>query len=120
MDSLAIVQRLGTRRFIEELAGVLAEVGNEVTQTRKKGKVTVVFTLSPGADDGVSLQVAEEIKRTPPVKNSRGAYFFALEGGLHDADPRQPQLDFHSVERTHGEVITVDDRSTVVSVERGA
>lgn len=120
MDSLSVLQRLGTHRFIDELAATIAEVGTEVAQTRKKGKVTVTFTLSPGADDGVSLVVAEEIKRTPPVKSPRGAYFFALDGELHDGDPRQPTMDFREVDRRTGEVVTVDGSSTVVSVERGA
>lgn len=118
MDALSVLQRLGTHRFIDELAEQLAEVGTEVAQTRKKGKVTVTFTLSPGADDGVSLVVAEEIKRTPPVKNARGAYFFALDGELHDGDPRQPQMAFREVEKSNGAVVKVDANSTVVDVKR--
>jgi hypothetical protein len=117
MDALSVLQKLGTKRFIDELAEQLAEVGTEVAQTRKKGKVTVTFTLSPGADDGVSLVVSEEIKRTPPVKGARGAYFFAVDGELHDADPRQPQMEFREVNRITGEVITVDGNSTVISVK---
>lgn len=104
MDALQVVQRLGTRRFIEELASVLAEVGGECVRTRKKGKVTVVFNLSPGADDGMSLIVNEEIKRSPPVKASRGAQFIALEGELHDRDPRQATMEFRMVDRETGEV----------------
>jgi hypothetical protein len=114
MDALSVLQRLGTRRFIDELGETLAEVGNEVTRTRKKGKVTVTFTLSPGADDGVSLVVNEEIKRTPPTKDSRGAFFFAVDGELHDGDPRQPALEFHTVlDRSTGEVIEVADKAAV-------
>lgn len=114
MDALAVLQRLGTKRFIDELAGVLADVGNEVVRTRRKGKVTVTFSLAPGADDGVSLQVNEEIKRTPPVRDSRGAYFFAIDGELHNADPRQPQMDFRAVEADAPEVRTPDEQTTTV------
>lgn len=120
MDALQVLQRLVTHRFIDELAAQLAEVGTEVAQTRKKGKVTVTFTLSPGADDGVSLVVSEEIKRTPPVKSARGAYFFAFDGELHDGDPRQTSLDFHEVDRLTGEVVTVDANSTVIDVQKHA
>ncbi len=40
MDSLSVLQRLGTSRFIDELGMTLAAVADEVTLTRKKGKVT--------------------------------------------------------------------------------
>lgn len=112
-----MLQRLGTRRFIDDLAGVLAEVGNEVAQTRKKGKVTVTFNLAPGADDGVSLVVREEIKRSPPVRDTRGAFYFALDGELHDADPRQVSMEFRTVDQTPAKVVEVDGNSTVVSVK---
>ncbi len=116
MDNLQVLQRLGTRHFIEELAQTLKEVSNEVARTRRKGAVTVKFSIAPGADDGVSVIVNEEIKRTPPVKDSRGAFFFAVDGELHDGDPRQPQMEFREVDRITGEVITVDGNSTVISV----
>jgi hypothetical protein len=118
MDSLSILQRLGTSRFIEELGTTLAEVSEQVVLTRKKGKVSVTFSIAPAPGNEIGVTVAEEIKRTPPVKDSRGAYFFALDGELHEGDPRQPALEFRTVDRTTGEVITVDGSSTVVNVQK--
>jgi hypothetical protein len=94
VDALSVIQRLGTRRFIDELSQTLAAVADEVTLTRKKGKVTVTFSLSPAQGNDIGVIVAEEIKRSPPVRDARGAIFFALDGELHEGDPRQPTLDF--------------------------
>jgi hypothetical protein len=113
MDSLAILQKLGTRRFIDELAETLSSVGNEVARTRRKGKVSIVFTLTPGADDGISLVVNEEIKPSWPVKPSRGAFFVALDGQLFEADPRQLTMNFTEVDRGTDEVRTVDAKTVV-------
>lgn len=113
MDSLAVLQKLGTKRFIDELANTLADVGNEVARTRRKGKVTVTFVLTPGADDGMSLVVNEEIKPAWPVKPSRGAHFVAFEGQLFEADPRQLTMDFREVEPNNSEIRTVDAKSVV-------
>jgi hypothetical protein len=118
MDALSIIQRLGTHRFIDELAATIAEVAEDCALTRKKGSVTVKFAISPGADDGVSVVVNEEIKRTPPVRNSRGAYFFALDGELHATDPRQTPMEFREVEKLDGRVVAVDTSTgEVVSVK---
>jgi hypothetical protein len=95
-------------------------VADEVTLTRKKGTVTVKFVVSPAPGDEAGVTVNEEIKRTPPVKNPRGAYFFSVDGELHERDPRQPQMEFRTVDRTTGEIIVVDGNSTVVSIEKEA
>jgi len=116
MDALAVLQRLGTHRFIDELGTTLAAVSDEVALTRKKGKVTVTFTLSPGPGNDLAVQVAEEIKRTPPVKAPRGAIFFVLDGELHDGDPRQPQMDFREVDRPASRLVDVDGNGTVINV----
>lgn len=113
MDSLSVLQRLGTSRFIEELGTTLAAVADEVVLSRKKGKVTVTFNLAPAPGDQAGVTVNEEIKRTPPVKDARGAYFFSVEGQLHERDPRQPQLEFRTVDRATGEVVEVADGHSV-------
>lgn len=113
MDALSVLAKLGTHRFIDELATALSDVGSEVVRTRRKGKVSVVFTLTPGADDGISLVVNEEIKPGWPVKPSRGAHFMAVDGELFDSDPRQVPMEFTEVDRGTGEVRTVDIKSIV-------
>jgi hypothetical protein len=106
LDALAILQKLGTSQFIEDLGATLEKVSEEVKTSRRKAKVTVTFNLAPAPDpDGVVI--LEEIKRSPPASDSRGAYFFSVDGELHDRDPRQPTMEFHTVDKATGEVITV-------------
>lgn len=117
MDALAILQKLGTHRFMDDLAATLAEVSDEVALSRKKGAVTVKFTLTPATGSDVGVVFAEEIKRTPPVKDPRGAIFFVVDGELFDHDPRQPHMDFREVAPSPSRVVEVDGNSTVVTVK---
>ncbi len=102
-----MLQRLGTHKFIDDLATALQEVAGEVVRTGNKGKVTVSLTVTP-ADDGLSVIVSEEIKPTRPVNSPRGAIFVALDGQLFDSDPRQLSFNFSEVNRTTGEVQTAN------------
>jgi len=36
--------------------------------------------------------IAEEVKRTPPKGDPKGAMFYTLDGEMHERDPRQPEL----------------------------
>lgn len=92
---------------MEDLADTLAAIAEEVIATGNNGKVTATFAVSKGGDIAVIIQ--EEIKRSPPVKDARGAYFFAMDGQLHRDDPRQVRMEFRTVDKTTGEVISVTD-----------
>ena len=104
MDALNVLQRLGRGHLIDELHAAILAVAEEVVATGQPGAVTVTLRISHDAKyDPALVIIAEEVKRTPPKGAAKGAMFYALEGLLHDRDPRQPGLpEFRVVLDGHG------------------
>lgn len=109
MDALNVVQRLGTGRFIEDLAEHLDFVCEAVRAGKKgsKGKLTVTFDIEKPGDD-IAVVVNETFGQTLPKKPARGALFFALDG-LHASDPREQPLPVRAVERMEPVVRDADE-----------
>lgn len=109
MDALAVVQRLGGGKLLEELNEALAKTASEVVETGKPGVVTIQLKVSSKAQGDPMVFVEETISRAAPKKDPRAAYFFALQGELHKTDPRQPQMEFRAVDVLTGELRETDD-----------
>jgi hypothetical protein len=104
MDSLAILQRLGSGQFIDNLAEALIATSDEVVKTGKPGTITVTFKVSTRGQGNPFVTIDEAVKRASPKEDPKGALFFALEGGLYREDPRQIPLEFREVDRGTGEI----------------
>ena len=104
MDALAVVQRLGSGRLLDELREALAATAEEVVATGKPGTVTVTLKVSNKGQGDPLVMVDEVVSRASPKRDPRGAYFFALDGELHREDPRQQVMEFRSIDTTTGEV----------------
>ena len=104
MDGLSILQRLGGGRVIEDLGEALIVTAEEVVRTGKAGTVTLALKVSTKSAGDVMVMIEEQIARSAPKKDPKGAYFFAVGGDLHRSDPRQTTLDFRTVDRATGEI----------------
>ncbi|OHD25857.1 MAG: hypothetical protein A2Y38_18185 [Spirochaetes bacterium GWB1_59_5] len=104
MDALSVLQRLSQGRLLEELHEALVKTAEEVVATGKPGVVTLRLTVG-GSQGNPMVAIAEALSRTAPKKESRGAFFFALNGELFREDPRQTRLDFRTVDTSTGEII---------------
>ena len=116
MDSLSILQRFGSGELINDLAAALASVAEEVVATGNPGKVTIAIAISTQSQGDPVVIMTPAISRAMPKRESRGALFHALDGGLHRDDPRQIPLEFRTVDVGTGETRTV----TIEPVERMA
>lgn len=93
MDALHILERLGGGHLIEEIHAALLDVSEEVVATGKPGTVTVTLKVShPKGADALLVVMDEEVKRTMPKTDAKGAMFYALDAELHASDPRQDPL----------------------------
>jgi hypothetical protein len=106
--SLEIIQRLGAHHFIDDLAAALEDMSAQVSETGNKAKVTVVFTLETGSDDGEVVIVKDEIKNAPPAKESHATMFFSNGGRLYTSHQNQGQVNMfvEEVDEETGEVLT--------------
>jgi hypothetical protein len=99
MDALTTLSSLARGRLLEELSDAMLVVAEEVINTGKKGKVTLSLTITQSAPGEPSVVIAEEIKRTAPLRAPLGAMLFLGEGPeFHRRDPRQPEMDFRVLE----------------------
>lgn len=98
MDALGTLQALARGRLLDEVCEAMIVVAEEVINTGKKGKVTLVLTIGQASKGEPSVVVTEEIKRTAPLRDPLGAILFVGSGSFHRHDPRQPELDFRLVE----------------------
>lgn len=114
MDGLAILQRLGRGTVIPDLTDALNKTAEEVVATGKPGTVTLTLKVSTKSIGDPFVAIEESIARSAPKKDPRGAFFFAVEGGLHREDPRQSQIDFRTVDRETGEIRDRDDLAVAV------
>ena len=99
MDALGVIQRLGSGKLIDDLHFALVDVSEQVANAKKgsKGTVTLTFEITKDTEDAM-VSIIETISRRPPKSEPRGAFFYALDGGLHREDPRQPSMDFRILE----------------------
>lgn len=104
MNALAILQRLASGRLVEELAEALTVTAQEVVATGKPGTVTLTLKVSTKGQGNPLVVVEETIARAAPRRDPRGAIFYAIDGGLHRDDPRQPHLEFRTVDHATGEI----------------
>jgi hypothetical protein len=94
MDALGTLQSLARGQLFDELCEAMIDVAEDVLNTGRKGTVTLTLKLSQATPGEPSVVVAEEIKRTPPKRDPRGAILFVGEGEFHRHDPRQQQMEF--------------------------
>jgi hypothetical protein len=104
MDGLAILQKLGGGRLIDEMADALIKTADEVVATGKPGTVTITLKVSNKGIGDEFVMIEEQTARSSPKREPRGAYFYALDGQLYRDDPRQTRLDFRTVDRETGEI----------------
>lgn len=112
MDGLHVLERLGGGHLIDEIHAALLDVSEEVVATGKPGTVTVTIKVShPKNADALLVVMDEEVKRSMPKTDPRGAMFYAHETELHERDPRQPALpEFRMVsDETAREFRELDD-----------
>lgn len=98
LDYLAVLQRLGNGRLLEELAVALSSVCDEVVATGKPGQVTLTLKIATREQHDPMIAIAETITRKPPTRAPRGTYLYAVEGWLYSRDPRQTELPFRAVD----------------------
>jgi hypothetical protein len=98
MDALGTLQTLARGQLFDELCEAMIDVAEDVINTGRKGTVTLTLKLEQASPGEPSVIVNEEIKRTPPKRDPRGAILFIDEGEFHRRDPRQEQMDFRVVE----------------------
>lgn len=105
MDALGTIARLANGHLLDDLADALERVAAEVAETGKPGSVSLKLAVKPLGEPGnPMIAVEEEIGRTPPKRPTRGAIFYAVDGGLHRDDPRQTRLPFRAVAADEGDV----------------
>ena len=101
MDAFGAVQRLGGGHFVDELYAAILRVSEEVQATGRTGKVSVTLTVSrPKGGDPAIVTVEEAIRIALPASEATGSFFFAVDGELHQRDPRQPELPLRVVDGT--------------------
>jgi len=98
VDALGTLQTLARGKLFDELCEALVDVAEDVITTGRKGTVTLTLRLAQATPGETSVLVAEEIKRTPPKRDPRGAILFVGDGEFHRHDPRQQQLEFRVLE----------------------
>lgn len=104
MDALGVLQRLGGGHLMEELYELLQRMAEEAVATGKAGSVTLKLTISTQSQGDPMVVIQEQLSCAPPKKDPRGAYFFAVDGGLYKEDPRQLKMDFRMVNKETGEI----------------
>lgn len=114
MDSLAVLQKLGSGRFIDEVVDAVAKTADEVVATGKAGSVTVTLKISNSGVGDALVVIADQIARRSPKKDPRAAFLYSVDGTLHREDPRQTVMEFRTVEGGAPEFRSVEDRGHAV------
>lgn len=104
MDVVAVLQRLGAGRLLDELHEALVATAQEVVDTGKPGSVTLTLKVSTKSQGNPMIIIDETVSRSVPKRDPKGAFFWALEGGLHKDDPRQARMEFRSIDPETGEI----------------
>jgi len=113
VDYLDVLKRLGSGRTLDELCQALQTTAQEVVALGKPGTVTLTLKVSNKGPGDVMVIIDEQINRVAPKRDPRGAYYFAVEGGLWKDDPRQAQLTFRDVDPRTGEIRDIPIRERV-------
>jgi hypothetical protein len=92
-DALQTINQLAGGYLIERLAEALVEVSAEVAQIGQPGAVTLKLAIKRVGDGTPEVVIEETISRTAPKRKPRGAILWAVDGGLHQDDPRQSRMD---------------------------
>lgn len=120
MNPLEVLQKLGSGDLIEQIYEALVGVSTEVAATGKPGVVTVTLKVShPKGSDPQLVVVDEDVKRTLPKTEAKGAMFFALEQALFSRDPRQPALPAFRVMEDASSVTREPEQPTETVREAG-
>lgn len=105
MDALGALMRLGGGHTLDELYAAILRVSEEVTATGNPGKVTLTLNIErPKSGDPAIVIVKDAIATAPPKSVSNGALFFAVNGELHNRDPRQTELPLRVIDGDTGEI----------------
>jgi hypothetical protein len=116
MEAISVFLRLGRGNLVNEIHDALLSVAGEVVETGKAGSVTVTLKVShPSGSDRSLVVVDEEVKRTLPKTDPKGAMFFSLDKELYERDPRQAELQtFRVVNEDTGEFRDVSQAESSV------
>lgn len=103
-QAINTIRRLGTRRFVVDLATALGHASAAIRARGKgtKAKVVANFDLVNVGDRMVVIN--ETVKETLPASESRGAAFYEKDGKLFDRDPDAPEFFYRVIEGETGEV----------------
>lgn len=112
MDPLAILNRIGRGRLLEELTEALAQVADEVVATGKAGSVTLSLKVSTREQGDEMVTITESIGRKLPARAARGGYLYAVDGGLYATDPRQLELPMRVVDQPAAELRSTEITNT--------
>lgn len=107
------INQLAGGYLLERLAEALVEVSAEVAQIGQPGAVSLKLAVKRVGDGTPEVVIEETITRTAPKRKPRGAILWAVDGGLHQDDPRQPRLDLRSIDRVDPETRRVDDSAPI-------
>jgi hypothetical protein len=81
-------------RTHDELSEALADVTQAVTDTGKKGTLTLTVTIAPVKNGGGALVVSDAVKTAAPKPDRRTSVFYSdINGNLTREDPRQPTFE---------------------------
>jgi hypothetical protein len=104
-DPLHVLQRMGGRRFIEDLAAELQSVSDSVVLRGRPGGLTMKVKIEQVNPGEPQVSVEYVIVPQHAAKPARSQTYYVHDGGMHATDPRQAQLEFHTVELGTGEVV---------------
>lgn len=93
----AVFGELNRGRTAVEAAGALQELVEAVTETGRKGSLTITLTVAPtGA--GNAVQIGDEVKLKKPAFDRAASLFYVTEDhNLSRTDPNQLELPLASV-----------------------
>lgn len=111
MDSLSVLMRLGSGQLLDDICDALTATAAEVVATGKDGTVTVKFKISTKGQGNALVTIDEQVARSSPKEDPKGAIFWALDGGLFREDPRQTKLPFRDVNAETAEIRDVETKT---------
>lgn len=82
---------------MDDLCEALVRVASEVVVMGRPGKVVVTLSVTKPQRGDPTVIVQEDIRLAPPKPESRGAFYFVVDGAFHAKDPRQPEMAFRVV-----------------------
>ena len=90
-----------------ELTDGLRDLVHRVTETGKKGSITLVVNVEPMKGDASMLVVSDEIKLKLPEHDRKASIFWEKDGQLLRNDPNQRSI-FDQIEQGDGTTATVN------------